>query len=113
MIPVPANPKQQGALRVWLATGDTDMRRGFPGLALRDNEQRLRGSRVARHAHHSAVGLCDHRMWRARIRVPVWSRHHLSGKRHDEGSLSDDEAHKYGSGEDRRSFGHLDRLERR
>jgi transposase len=28
MIPVPAG------VRVWLATGHTDMRRGFPGLAL-------------------------------------------------------------------------------
>lgn len=38
MIPVPVNPSQQGALRVWLATGHTDMRRGFPGLALQVQE---------------------------------------------------------------------------
>jgi len=34
MIPVPANPSLNGSVRVWLATGHTDMRRGFPGLAL-------------------------------------------------------------------------------
>jgi transposase len=34
MIPVPANPSLRGPPRVWLATGHTDMRRGFPGLAL-------------------------------------------------------------------------------
>ena len=34
MIPVPANPSLKGAVHVWLATGHTDMRRGFPGLAL-------------------------------------------------------------------------------
>ena len=32
MIPVPAG------VRVWLATGHTDMRRGFPGLALQVQE---------------------------------------------------------------------------
>ena len=32
MIPVPAS------VRVWLATGHTDMRRGFPGLALQVQE---------------------------------------------------------------------------
>ena len=32
MIPVPAG------VRVWLATGHTDMRRGFPGLALKVQE---------------------------------------------------------------------------
>lgn len=34
MIPVPTNPARSGAVRVWLATGHTDMRRGFPSLAL-------------------------------------------------------------------------------
>ena len=34
MIPVPAG------VRVWLATGHTDMRRGFPGLALLVQEGR-------------------------------------------------------------------------
>lgn len=38
MIPVPANPCLNGAVRVWLATGHTDMRRGFPGLALKVQE---------------------------------------------------------------------------
>jgi transposase len=32
MIPVPSG------VRVWLATGHTDMRRGFPGLALQVQE---------------------------------------------------------------------------
>ena len=32
MIPVPTG------VRVWLATGHTDMRRGFPGLALQVQE---------------------------------------------------------------------------
>ena len=34
MIPVPARTLTNGAVRVWLATGHTDMRRGFPGLAV-------------------------------------------------------------------------------
>ena len=34
MIPVPANLSLEGSVRMWLATGHTDMRRGFPGLAL-------------------------------------------------------------------------------
>ena len=34
MIPVPAQTLANGPVRVWLATGHTDMRRGFPGLAL-------------------------------------------------------------------------------
>jgi len=34
MIPVSTNPVRSDAVRVWLATGHTDMRRGFPGLAL-------------------------------------------------------------------------------
>ena len=34
MIPVPTQALANGPLRVWLATGHTDMRRGFPGLAL-------------------------------------------------------------------------------
>lgn len=34
MIPVPVRTAGDGAVRVWLATGHTDMRRGFPGLAL-------------------------------------------------------------------------------
>ena len=38
MIPVPANPSLKGNVRVWLATGHTDMRRGFPGLALQVQE---------------------------------------------------------------------------
>lgn len=33
MIPVPTTTAT-GTVRVWLATGYTDMRRGFPGLAL-------------------------------------------------------------------------------
>jgi transposase len=32
MIPIPSG------LRVWLATGHTDMRKGFPGLALQVQE---------------------------------------------------------------------------
>lgn len=42
MIPVP-----RGA-RVWLATGDTDMRRGFPTLALQVQEV-LRKDRLSGH----------------------------------------------------------------
>lgn len=34
MIPVPVRTAGDGAVRVWLAAGHTDMRRGFPGLAL-------------------------------------------------------------------------------
>ncbi len=34
MIPVPVQTLGHGPVRVWLATGHTDMRRGFPGLAL-------------------------------------------------------------------------------
>ena len=34
MIPVPLQTLANGPVRVWLATGHTDMRRGFPGLAL-------------------------------------------------------------------------------
>ena len=34
MIPVPVRTVSDGAVRVWLATGHTDMRRGFPGLAV-------------------------------------------------------------------------------
>jgi transposase len=34
MIPVPARSASDGAIRVWLATGHTDMRKGFASLAL-------------------------------------------------------------------------------
>ena len=34
MIPVPTQTLANGPVRVWLATGHTDMRRGFPSLAL-------------------------------------------------------------------------------
>ena len=34
MIPVPVQTLANGPVRVWLATGHTDMRRGFPSLAL-------------------------------------------------------------------------------
>ena len=34
MIPVPTQTLANGPVRVWQATGHTDMRRGFPGLAL-------------------------------------------------------------------------------
>src|SRR5258706_1058434 len=45
MIPVPAG------VRVWLATGHTDLRRGFPGLALRVQETLKAGP----HAGHLFV----------------------------------------------------------
>ena len=38
MIPVPAQTFGKGPVRVWLAAGHTDMRRGFPGLALQVQE---------------------------------------------------------------------------
>lgn len=34
MIPVPARTTTNGAVRVWLATGHTDMRKGFASLAV-------------------------------------------------------------------------------
>ena len=34
MIPVPARTIANGAVRVWLATGHTDMRKGFSSLAV-------------------------------------------------------------------------------
>ena len=34
MIPVPAQTSAGGSVRVWLATGHTDMRKGFASLAL-------------------------------------------------------------------------------
>ena len=34
MIPVPARTSTNGAVRVWLATGHTDMRKGFASLAV-------------------------------------------------------------------------------
>ena len=34
MIPVPARSASDGAIRVWLATGHTDMHKGFASLAL-------------------------------------------------------------------------------
>lgn len=34
MIPVPAQTVTHGAVRVWLATGHTDMRKGFSSLAV-------------------------------------------------------------------------------
>jgi transposase len=34
VIPVPTQTLASGPVRVWLATGHTDMRRGFPSLAL-------------------------------------------------------------------------------
>jgi len=34
MIPVPAQTIANGAVRVWLATGRTDMRKGFSSLAV-------------------------------------------------------------------------------
>jgi len=34
VIPVPARTLSDGAVRVWLATGRTDMRKGFASLAL-------------------------------------------------------------------------------
>ncbi len=34
MIPVPARTLSNAAVRVWLATGHTDMRKGFASLAL-------------------------------------------------------------------------------
>jgi transposase len=39
MIPVPVRTTANGTVRVWLATGHTDMRRGFPSLALLVQEQ--------------------------------------------------------------------------
>jgi len=39
MIPVPVRTSSNGTVRVWLATGHTDMRRGFPSLALLVQEQ--------------------------------------------------------------------------
>ena len=39
MIPVPVRTTTNGTVRVWLATGYTDMRRGFPSLALLVQEQ--------------------------------------------------------------------------
>jgi transposase len=34
MIPIPARTATNGTVRVWLATGHTDMRKGFASLAL-------------------------------------------------------------------------------
>lgn len=34
MIPVPTQTTSNGAVRVWLATGHTDMRKGFSSLAV-------------------------------------------------------------------------------
>ena len=34
MIPVPAQTVTHGVVRVWLATGHTDMRKGFSSLAV-------------------------------------------------------------------------------
>ena len=34
MIPVPPRTRTDGTVRVWLATGHTDMRKGFASLAL-------------------------------------------------------------------------------
>jgi transposase len=39
MIPVPTHTAGQSAVRVWLAAGHVDMRRGFPGLAMLVQEQ--------------------------------------------------------------------------
>ena len=37
MIPVPQQTAANGAVRVWLATGHTDMRKGFSSLAMGPN----------------------------------------------------------------------------
>jgi transposase len=39
MIPVPVRAASNGTVRVWLATGQTDMRKGFASLALLVQEQ--------------------------------------------------------------------------
>jgi transposase len=39
MIPVPTHTAGRSAVRVWLAAGHVDMRRGFPGLAMLVQEQ--------------------------------------------------------------------------
>ena len=39
MIPVPVRTASNGTVRVWLATGQTDMRKGFASLALLVQEQ--------------------------------------------------------------------------
>ena len=44
MIPVPTQTTANGAVRVWLATGHTDMRKGF--MSLDDNEQPIKPAKV-------------------------------------------------------------------
>ena len=63
MIPVPAG------VRVWLATGHTDMRRGFPSLALLV-QQTLQQDPYAGHLFVFRGRLCIWRM-RAGARRPV------------------------------------------
>jgi transposase len=47
MIPVPAG------VRVWLATGYTDMRKGFPSLALQVQEVLRRGKHPTKAAYRA------------------------------------------------------------
>jgi transposase len=56
MIPVPTG------VRVWLATGYTDMRRGFPSLALQVQEVLRKDPLSGRHdieAGRSSIGPCE------------------------------------------------------
>ncbi len=88
MIPVPAG------VRVWLATGHTDMRKGFPSLSLRSANRHaagprgghfLRISRVSASSirsgpfAHAAVALAF-ASW-ARMRPRAWSACRHSGRR--------------------------------
>lgn len=53
MIPVPAG------VRVWLATGHTDMRRGFPGLALQVQETLKANPRRCEASLRDDAGTCS------------------------------------------------------
>ena len=74
MIPVPTGVK------VWLATGHTDMRKGFPGLSLMVQETlkrdpmcghlfvfRGRGGGLLKVIWHDGQGACSQRSWNAAV----------------------------------------------
>ncbi len=64
MIPVPTS------VRVWLATGYTDLRRGFPGLSLQIQEvlrrDPLSGQRMVRVPQHGLI-FCLHKLVSCKI----------------------------------------------
>ena len=46
MIPVPTQTTANGTVRVWLATGHTDMRKGFSSLAVLVQDLSIRRSKL-------------------------------------------------------------------